>query len=38
MNNEVYFFLLICIYNLKNDIRKIEKIIKKEIKSNCKYS
>ena len=38
MNNEIYSFFLIYIYDLKNDIRRVEKVIKKEIKSNCKYS
>ena len=38
MNNETYSFLLICVYNLKNDIRRIEKDVKKKIKNNYKYS
>ena len=38
MKNETFFFFLIYVYNLKNDIRKIGKDIKKEIKSNCEYS
>ena len=35
MNNEINFFLLIRVYDLKNNTRKVEKIVKKEIKSNC---
>ena len=38
MNNEAYLFFLIYVYNLKNDIRKTEKVIKKETKNNDKYS
>ena len=38
MNNETYSFFLICVYDLKNDIRRIEKDVKKKIKSNYKYS
>ena len=38
MNNEAYFFLLICVYDLKDDTRRVEKVVKKKIKSNCGYS
>ena len=34
MNNEINSFFLTRVYNLKNDIRRIEKVIKKKIKNN----
>ena len=38
MNNEIFFFFLIYVCDLKNDIRRVEKVVNKEIKSNNKYS
>ena len=38
MNNEIYLFFLIYVYDLKNNTRRVEKVIKKKIKNNYKYS
>ena len=38
MNDEINLFFLIYIYDLKDDTRRVKKVIKKKIKNNYKYS